>query len=176
METSAAAPSPLSPVIDRFAARLHLSPAFIKFLMVGAIAYFINQIALLLLYDVLPVLPAKDQALDFGLFTHPDIRLLLASVIAVETAIVFKFYALENWTFRDRPRRGWGPVRFLQFNASCALGPVITVTTVNILTPVFGISPYISNTAGTLVGVVVNWAFSAYLIWPHAKAQGTGVV
>lgn len=170
METTASATPPLA-FLDGLAARLHVSPEFLKFIVVGAIAYFINQGALLLLYDVLPVLPARDRDFDLGLFTHPDIRLLLASAMAVETSIVFKFYALENWTFRDRARRGWGLYRFLQFNASCILSPIITVTTVNVLTPVFGISPYISNTIGTVFGFAANWAFSAYLIWPHTQAQ-----
>lgn len=175
METTASAHQPL-PFLESIAARLHVSPEFLKFLVVGAIAFVINQVALLLLYDVLPVLPARDRDFDFAVFTHPDIRLLLASAMAVEASIVFKFYALEHWTFRDRPRRGWAPYRFLQFNASCALSPLITVTTVNVLTPVFGISPYISNTVGTLFGFAANWAFSAYLIWPHhTHLRETGV-
>ena len=151
--------------------RFGLSPAFVKFLAVGAAAYAVNQVALLLLYDggALPLLPAKDSRLDFALFTHPDSRLLLASVLAVEVTIVFKFFALEHWTFRDRERRGWMPLRFLRFNAACALPPAITVGTVNTLTPIFGISPYISNTIGTLLGFAVNYAISAYIIWPHRR-------
>lgn len=173
METTASADPSSSSFIDRLAARLHISPEFLKFLLVGSIAYVISQAALLLLYDVLPILPARDRDFDFGLFTHPDIRLLLASALAVQIAIVFKFYALENWTFRDRPRRGWGLARFLQFNASCIVSPIIVVTTVNVLTPVFGISPYLSNTAGTLFGFFANWLFSAYLIWPLARSEAS---
>ena len=171
METTASAqPNPLT-FIDRLATRLRVSPEFLKFLLVGGIAFLINEATLALLYDVLPVLPARDRELDLGFFTHPDVRLLLASALAVEAAIVFKFYALENWTFRDRPRRGWGPVRFLQFNASCIFSPIIVVVTVNALTPVFGISPYISLVIGTLAGFLANWAFRAYLIWPLARSE-----
>lgn len=173
METPASADPSSSSLIDRLAARLPVSPEFLKFLLVGGIAFVINQAALLLLYDVLPVLPARDSDFDFGLFTHPDIRLLLASALAVEVAIVFKFYALEHWTFRARPRRGWGPVRFLQFNVTSILGPIIIVSTVNVLTPVFGISPYISLSIGTLAGFLANWAFSAYLIWPLARSKAS---
>ncbi len=173
METTASADPSSSSFIDRLAARLHVPPEFLKFLLVGGIAFVINQAALLLLYDVLPVLPARNSEFDFGLFTHPDIRLLLASALAVEVAIVFKFYALEHWTFRDRPRRGWGPVRFMQFNVTSILGPIIIVSTVNVLTPVFGISPYISLSIGTLAGFLANWAFSAYLIWPLARSKAS---
>ena len=171
METTASADHSSSSFIDRLSARLHVPQEFLKFLLVGGIAFVINQAALLLLYDVLPVLPARDRDFDFGLFTHPDIRLLLASALAVEVAIVFKFYALEHWTFRDRPRRGWGPFRFLQFNVTSIVGPIIIVSTVNVLTPVFGISPYISLSVGTLAGFLANWAFSAYLIWPLARSK-----
>ncbi len=145
---------------------LPVSPAFAKFVAVGTVAYFINQAALLLLYDVLPLLPDKDTSVDLLLFTHPDVRLLIASIIAVEFAIVFKFYAHEHWTFPDRRKPGWRLGRFIQFNATHVLSPVITVTTVNVLTPVFSLSPYVSNTIGAFLGLLVNWGFSAYIIWP----------
>ena len=174
METTASAQTAPPDPLDRLAARLGVSSPFIKFLFVGGIAFFVNEIALLLLYDVLPILPTKDRDFDFWLFTHPDIRLLLASAFAVECAVVFKFFALEHWTFRDRPRRGWRVYRFLQFNGSAILSPVIVIGTVNVLTPVFGISPYISTMVGTIAGFMVNWLFSAYLIWPHERTGETG--
>ena len=173
METTTSADPGASSFIDRLAALLHFSPAFLKFLLVGGIAYVVTQVALLLLYDVLPILPARDRDFDFGLFTHPDIRLLLASVLAVEAAIVFKFYALEHWTFRDRPRRGWGPVRFLRFNVTSIVGPIIVVGTVNVLTLVFDVSPYISLSIGVLGGFLANWGFSAYFIWPRARSEAS---
>ncbi|MCH7810443.1 MAG: GtrA family protein [Chloroflexi bacterium] len=159
--------------MDRLAARLHISPEFLKFLLVGGVTFVINLAAFELLYDVLPVLPAHKTDFDFVLITHPDIRLLLASALAVEVAIVFKFFALENWTFRDRPRRGWGPVRFLRLNATSIVGQIITVATVNVLTPVFGISPYISLSIGVMLGFLANWLFSAYLIWPSARSEAS---
>ncbi|RLC59340.1 MAG: hypothetical protein DRI30_00760, partial [Chloroflexi bacterium] len=77
METPASADLSSSSLIDRLAARLPVSAAFLKFLLVGGIAYVSSQAALRLFYDILPVLPARDSDFDFGLFTHPDIRLLL---------------------------------------------------------------------------------------------------
>lgn len=144
------------------------------FLVVGGTAFVINTIGLALLYDILPVLPAKDRDLDFGLFTHPDVRLLIASVVSVEMAVIFKFFALENWTFRTRPRRGWMPFRFAKFNLSAILSPAIVVVTVNVLTPVFGISPYIATAIGTLAGLMANYLFSAYIIWPQLREAETG--
>lgn len=143
------------------------SSPFAKFLVVGAIAYVITQAGLLLLYDVLPLLPEKDTRVGFVLFTHPDIRLLIASALAVEMAILFKFYANEHWTFTDRKRHGWFGARLFWFNISCLASAAITVGAVNVLTPVFDVSPYIANTIGTLLGFMANYLVSAYIIWPH---------
>jgi dolichol-phosphate mannosyltransferase len=151
--------------------RLRLSPTLFKFLVVGGIAYLINQFALFLLYDtsLFWFLPAKDTAAGFLLFTHPDLRLLLSSILAVEVAIIFQFNAHERWTFRDRVRRGWGPFRFLKFNLTSAGSPIIIVVTVNTLTPLLGISPYISNTIGILFGVTWNWTMNNLVIWPQRQ-------
>jgi putative flippase GtrA len=166
METASAGRDPTL-FIDRVAARLPISPEFIKFLLVGGCAFLINQATLALFYDILPVLPAKDTDFNLVVFTHPDVRLLIASVLAVEAAVIFKFFALERWAFRDRPRRGWPPFRFLKFNLSAILSPAIVVITVNVGALVFGISPYISVAIGTLMGFMANYLFSTYIIWPH---------
>lgn len=150
---------------------LRLSSTLFKFLIVGGIAYFINQFALFLLYDtsLFWFLPAKDTAAGFLLFTHPDLRLLLSSILAVEVAIVFQFNSHERWTFRDRARQGWGLFRFLRFNLTSAGSPIIIVVTVNTLTPMFGISPYLSNTIGILAGVTWNWTMNNLVIWPQRQ-------
>ncbi len=154
--------------------RLHLPTTFTKFLIVGAIGYLINQFTLFLLYDspVFWFLPAKDTLVSLGLFNHPDIRLLLSSVVAVEVAIFFQFNAHERWTFRDRARKGWVLLRFLKFNLTSSVSPIIVVATVNTLTPLFGISPYISNTIGIAAGVTWNWTWNTLVIWPRAKVLG----
>jgi dolichol-phosphate mannosyltransferase len=151
--------------------RLPLSTTFVKFLVVGGIGYLISQFALFLLYDspVFWFLPAKDTGGDLWLFTHPDIRLLISSVLAVEVAIVFQFNSHERWTFRGRPRKGWGLLRFLKFNLTSAVSPIIVVVTVNTLTPLFGVSPYLSNTIGTGAGVTWNWILNTLVIWPQQQ-------
>ena len=70
--------------------RLGLSPEFVKFLMVGSVAFVVNQLALYLLYDapLFSFLPGKDTRIDLGLVAHPDARLLIASSVAVEVAIL----------------------------------------------------------------------------------------
>ncbi len=149
--------------------RLHVSTTFVKFLIVGSIGYLVNQATLLLVYDspVFWFLPGKDTDFDFILFTHPDIRLFIASVMAVEVAIVSNFYWHERWTFRHRERRVPTVVRFLRFNLTSIGSPLISVATVNTLTPVFDISPYISNTIGVGLGTTWNWTWDTLVIWPR---------
>lgn len=151
------------------ARRLHLPATLLKFLFVGALAYVVNQGALFLLYDVVPLFPDKDTRIDFSLFSYPDARLLITSFIAVQCAILFKFGIHEHWTFRDRRRSTGVIVRFVQFNFSSFLSPLINLAAVNILTPVLNISPYASNTIGAVLGFAVNWLLSAHIIWPHAR-------
>ena len=147
------------------------STAFLKFLLVGAAAFVINEIALYGFYDspLATALPGRDTRVDLWLFAHPDARLLIASLLAVETAIVFKFYAHEHWTFRDRLRNGWIGVRLVSFNLSCLAGTLVSVGAVNVLTPIFGLSPYITNVAGVCAGFMLNWITSAHLVWPHRE-------
>ena len=170
MSTEVATPSGEA-VQERARRRLPVSPEFLKFITVGAVAFVINEITLYLFYDLLPLLPEHDTEFSIGPVTHPDVSLLIASVFAVETAIVFKFFAHEHWTFPHRRKPEWVVLRFLKFNASSILSPIISVTTVNILTPLLGISPYIALAIGVAFSFLVNWFFSAYLIWPSRDVE-----
>src|SRR5437867_6132750 len=95
--------------LSALAHRLHLPTTLVKFLTVGGVAFLINQMGLYLLYDspIFWLLPAKDTRADLLLFSHPDIRLLISSIVAVEAAILFQFNAHERWTFRKRVQSGW---------------------------------------------------------------------
>jgi putative flippase GtrA len=149
--------------------RLPVSPTLIKFLIVGGIGYLVNQFTLFLVYDspLFVFLPAQGTDFGFILFTHPNVRLFIASVIAVEAGIVSNFYWHERWTFRHRERRAPAIVRFLKFNLTSIGSPLIAVATINTLTPAFGISPYIANTIGIALGSTWNWIWDTRVIWPR---------
>ena len=163
--------------------RLHLSTTLIKFLMVGGIAFVIFQVFLYLLYGEPPApffpdlsglfwfFPQKDTKVDLLLFTHPDIRLLIASVIAVEISIVFQFNSHERWTFRNRRRTGWTLVRFLRFNLSSIVSPIIIVLTTNVLSVAFDVLPYVASIVGVLIGFVWNWTLNSLVIWPKHQLE-----
>ncbi len=149
--------------------RRNISTTFVKFLIVGGIGYLVNQATLLLVYGspVFWFLPAKDTDFNFRLFTHPDVLLFIASVLAVEAAVISNFYWHERWTFRHRERRAQPFIRFCKFNLTSIGSPVISVATVNVLTPVFDMSPYISNTIGIGLGTAWNWVWNTLVIWPR---------
>ncbi len=169
--------------LRQLAYRLHLSTTFLKFLIVGGVGFFINQFILFLLYDsplAGVLLPDKHTHTDFGLFTHGDIRLLIASIVAVEVAIVAQFNFHHRWTFRDRMKHGNIFARFAKYNLSSAVSPIIVVLTINIFTPVIrdaagsgslvaNVAPYIANTIGVLMGFIWNWTLNSFVIWPHQR-------
>jgi len=148
---------------------------FLSFLVVGGMAFIVTEVMLFLAYDspLLWFLPEKDTEFGITGLEHPDIRLLIASALAVEIAIVFKFLAYENWTFRNRHRPASLPVRFLQLNAASLLGAAITVAVVNVLTPVLGLSPYVSTPAGVLAAFMLNWVASSHVIWPEHEQKSS---
>ena len=153
--------------------RLPVSSTFIKFLIVGGIGYLVNQFTLFALYDspISGVLPAKGTEFEFVFITISDVKLLIASALAVEAAITSNFSWHERWTFRDRERRSSLPLRFLTFNCTSIGSPLISLATVNVLTPLLGISPYISNTIGIGLGTAWNWTWNTMFIWPRQRRQ-----
>lgn len=153
--------------------RLPVSTTFIKFVIVGGFGYLVNQFTLFVLYDspISRFLPTKGTDFEFIFFRHSDVRLLIASAVAVEAAIISNFYWHERWTFRDRKRRALLPYRFITFNCTSIGSVVISLAAVNILTPLFGISPYISNTIGICLGTVWNWTWNILVIWPRHKQR-----
>jgi putative flippase GtrA len=162
--------------------RLHLPTTLIKFVMVGGTAFVIYQLLLLLFYT-LPLLwfmPDKETKVDILPFGLPELglRLLIVSVVALETAIVFQFNSHERWTFRNRNREGWVFVRFLKFNLNSGFSVVVILGMTNLLTAVLGVmtlsigpididvSPYISASVGVLIAFCWNWTMTSLVIWP----------
>ena len=147
--------------------RLPVSSTFAKWAIVGGIGFLVNQFALFMVYDspLFAFLPARGADLKLIFFTHPDVRLLIASVVAIESAILSNFYWHERWTFRQRDLRGPRPIRFLKFHCVSFGSPLIVFSTVNTLPPAFGVSPYIANTLGVAVGALWNWVWDNHVIW-----------
>jgi len=170
-------PRPARPIV-RLVSRWTIG----RFVIVGAAGFVIFQFFLFLIYDA-PVfwfLPGQDTSLDLGLFTISDIRLLIASIVAVEIAIICQFNLHDRWTFRWRPREGWIGQRFIKFQVSSIMSPIIVVVTVNALTPILRdavadesfigtLAPYLSSALGVLLGFIWNWTLGSLIIWPHQR-------
>ena len=157
--------------LSNLAHRLHLPTTLVKFLIVGGAAFLINQMWLYLLYDspIFWFLPDKNTRADLLLFSHPDIRLLISSIVAVEAAIVFQFNAHERWTFRKRVQSGWIGARFVKFNLTSIVSPIVSVATTSLLAVQLNISPYVANAIGILIGFTWNWTLNALVIWPRQE-------
>lgn len=139
---------------------------FLKFMVVGTIGFFVNQFFLFLLYDTPAAwfLPEAETEAKILFVTVGDVRLLIASIVAVEISIISNFLFHDYWTFRDRLKKPF-LIRFGQFNLTSFGSPVISVTTINILTPTFGIHYFISNSIGIALGMSWNWLWNAQFIW-----------
>jgi putative flippase GtrA len=132
-----------------------------KFLIAGGISYVVNQIALVVLYEI--VFGGMRRSADtFIGGLNP--ALLVSSIIAVEIAIIARFLINDMWTFRDR-RDAPLVRRFVTSNVSSLGSPLISIAVVNILTPVFGINYLVANTIGVALGFGWNYVWSTKVVW-----------
>ncbi len=158
-----------------FFVRLKNSFTFIKFLMVGTFSYFINAIALGLLYrgqvyslkvlpqPILNFLPTIDTAPKI-LFLSFD-RLFIASVISIELSIIFNFIAHENWTFKDRSHTGPMILRLLKFNITSISSPIIQLFFIILFAHYLNLSEQIGLAVGVIFGLFINYAINILWIW-----------
>lgn len=147
------------------------STTVLKFAIIGTIGYLVNQFGLFLAYDtpLLFFLPEPGADLHLPFLLHPDARLFLASVIAVELSIISNFTWHERWTFRSRRAAGHWLGRLLRFNLTSLGSPLISVAVLNVLVPYFGVNKYVANTIGVLLGMSWNWTCNTRLIWRRKK-------
>ena len=161
--------------------RLQNSKTFIKFLIVGAASYFINAIALGLLYrgqiyglkvlvePILNNLPTLDSAPKF-LFLNLD-RLFIASVISIELSILFNFIAHDNWTFKDRSHKGSIIIRLFKFNATSIASPMIQLFFILLFGHYLGLNEQIGLAIGVIVGLFINYTINILWIWRNGPAK-----
>jgi putative flippase GtrA len=109
------------------------------------------------------------------LVTVFSVNYVLATVVAIEVAIVFNYLCHEHWTWRDRPARSgqerWS--RLLRFNAMTALtsivgGVLITASLVEL----FGLPPVAANIVSVVALGLLNFAGADSLVF----RAGAGLV
>jgi len=146
--------------------------ALIRFASVSGAAYLLYQAVLFLTYDsaLLWFLPAKDTRGDIIFLKHPDVRLLIATLVASALTLVGQFAGHDLWTFRDRASLGkplW--MRFGQFVATILVGAGIVAVTVNVLTVRFDMYHFVALPIGVALVGGWNWLLYSLFIWRRPK-------
>jgi putative flippase GtrA len=115
---------------------------FIKFLLVGGLGVVVNSLALFVLHQLM------------------RLPLVVASLLAVELAIVNNFLWNDRWTFG---RKKLSLRRFFQFNLVSCGGLVITTGTLWVLATHLAAPYLLANLVG--IGLATCWNFGINLLW-----------
>jgi putative flippase GtrA len=121
--------------------RSDVAAKLLKFSLVGASGLLVNTAALYLCYQ------------------WARLPLLMASILAVELAVVSNFVLNDQWTFGER---GLSVVRFARFNIVSLGGLAITTVTLLLLKNV-GMYFLVANLFG--VGLATAWNFVLNVLW-----------
>lgn len=161
--------------------RLKRSRTFIKFLVVGTIGYLVNAIALGLLnrgdiygLDILtkPLLskvPAAPLAPHIGPFIID--RLFVSAVISVELSIVSNFLFHDNWTFKHRLKEGNIIFRFIKFNFTSAVSPLIQLASILFFAHYLHQHEQMGLATGVVIGLFVNYFLNLLIVWKEHPAN-----
>ena len=120
------------------------SARFVRFGIVGALGVVVNSVVLFLVHGV------------FGL------PLLLASALAVETAIIHNFIWNERWTFGEP---SFSVVRLGKFNLTSLGGLLITLGVLHLMVEYGKVHYLLANLAGIALATAWNFALSLFWTW-----------
>lgn len=122
---------------------------FLRFSLVGLSGVLVNQGVLYLLTQ----------------FILGERLYLVAAVIATEMALLNNFAWNELWAFRDKQYTGSVSGRLVKFHGSRALGILIGLSILYLLTDLAGIFYLISNLISIAVSTLVNYFTSDLWVW-----------
>lgn len=133
--------------------RMPLSPRFVKFALVGVSGVLVNNLVLFLLHG------------------RAGLPLPVASLVAIESAIVNNFLFNDRWTFgQATPTLG----RFLRFNLVSLGGLVVNLSVLTGLVRLFGVHYLVANLVG--IAAALAWNFLVNVRWTWASTAPTSVV
>jgi dolichol-phosphate mannosyltransferase len=124
--------------------KTYIAGKLVKFGIVGGTGILVNTVVLYLLYD------------------EVHLPLVLASVLAVETAIVNNFVWNNRWTFGER---SFSLVRFGSFNLVSIGGLVISTGTLYALNEWAGVYYLLANLVGIALATAWNFGLSFFWTW-----------
>jgi putative flippase GtrA len=108
---------------------------------------------------------AVQIAIVGALTNTPGVHYLVATVIAVEAAILLNFYCHQRWTWSDR---AWGPptARLIRFNALTATTSILgSLVVTALLVESLSISPVLGNILSVVSLSIVNFICSDKLVF-----------
>ena len=151
--------------------------ALFRFALVGGSGYLLYQSVLFLMYDsaLFSFLPAKHTSAEVIFFEHPDVRFLIATLVASALTLVCVFTGHNLWTFRDGAsvrKPLW--MRFGQFVATVLVAAGIVTVTVNVLTVRFDLGHFVALPIGAALGGAWNWLGYSRFIWRRRKGSDAG--
>jgi dolichol-phosphate mannosyltransferase len=122
---------------------------FVRFAAVGTLGVVVNTLVLLMLRE------------------HAGWPYLLASALAIETAIMHNFILNDLWTFRDHIRRGESTIwrRFGRFQTVSLGGTVVNLAVLWLLHGLLGFPLLASNLVGIGGAVLYNYAANKLWTW-----------
>ena len=97
-----------------------------------------------------------------------DLHYVVATLVAVELAILCNFVWHEHWTWRDRPSATWGErgQRLARFHVLTGFTSIVGTTVVTAaLVESAGLSPVVSNVIAVIALGLVNFAGSETLVF-----------
>lgn len=105
-----------------------------------------------------------NSAVLYALHEWSHLPLLVASVLAVEAAVISNYLLNDRWTFAARNR---SLRRFARFNLSSLGGLAVNVLAVSVLSR-FGLHFLLANLIGIAAGFAANFALSSTWVWAAA--------
>ena len=120
---------------------------FVRFCIVGAIGFLINEGLLWILAGML------------------GIYYLYAAVVGIELSIVSNYILNTVWTFKGNMQEDSKLKGFFRYNLVCLAGVAINLIVLWLLTEFAGLHYLISNIFGIACGVLWNYSASVRWIW-----------
>ncbi len=136
--------------------RLQNHGTFVKFAIVGLSGVFVNLGCFTLL-------------LELGLSKY------ISSPIAIEVSILWNFFLNNMWTFRWRESADSIQLKGVKFNAVSLIALFVSFSTFVAFSKAFpALPPQLSQAAGIIPALFVNYFLNAYWTFKSAKNTGSG--
>jgi len=97
----------------------------------------------------------------------------IASLLGIETGLLFNFALHERWTFGTRMQGDWKE-RLLGYHAASAGGIIVTYTVMKALTGLGLAGPIAGQAIGIIAGFGANYGLSYTKVWRRAGIGGEG--